>query len=480
MSKKQTSVQKPTTRPPVVTILGHVDHGKTTLLDFIRKANVAAKEAGGITQHTSAYQVDIGGKKITFIDTPGHAAFSAMRSRGAAVNDISILVVAADDGVMPQTKESISHIKASSTPMIVAINKMDTAGANIERVKKGLATEGVLVEGYGGDVVAVPLSAKTGEGVKELLEMILLVADLEELKDESKEDLEAVVIDSSLDRFKGPSALVLVKKGILKLGDQVFVGTTGGKVKSLISTAGERLKEAGPSTTVEVLGLSATPAVGEVMKIGTASPKQAVERQERNPFEQAQSKEIRLILKADTAGSLEAIEAAISSFETSTGKVKIVHRETGEVNDSDIALATATKALVVAFNVSVSKTIGALAKEDKVLIRHYNLIYELLDELKEGVDALLNVKQEEVVGRAEVIATFKADQARVAGCRVLEGRISRTGKVNILRDERKIGVANVKSMKHLQEEINSASKDQEFGMVLEGKADFAIGDIIEA
>ncbi len=478
MSKKTLEKAKVHSRPPVVTILGHVDHGKTTLLDYIRKSSIAAKEHGGITQHTRAFQVQSAGRKITFIDTPGHAAFSAMRSRGAAVTDLAVLVVAADDGVMPQTKESISHIKAANIPLVVAINKIDVPGANLERVKKGLAQEGVLVEGYGGDVVAVPISAKTGQGVDELLEMIGLVADMMEKKP-TEGSFEAVVIDSGLDRYKGPVATLLIKQGTLKRGDQVFAGASSGKVKSLITTEGEILQQAEVSQPVEILGLDKVPSVGEVVRLGQAEKIEAKVGERRNIFE-VQSKEIRLILKADTAGSLEAIEAALSEFETGEGKVKIVHKETGEVNESDIHLASATKALVIAFNVVTPKEVAKLAEEEVVPLRQYQLIYELLDELKEGIEALLVVKKEEVVGKAEIIASFKFNEARVAGCKVIEGRISRENKINFIRDGRKIGSSQIKSMKHIQEDINSAAEGQEFGLLLTSKIDFAVGDIIEA
>lgn len=481
MAKKATQEKlKTQTRPPVVTIMGHVDHGKTTLLDYIRKANVAAAESGGITQHTSAYQAEVNGKKITFIDTPGHAAFSQMRSRGAAVTDVVVLVVAADDGVMPQTKESIAHIKAASVPMIVAINKMDLPGANVDRVKKGLAEEGVLVEGYGGDVVTVPISAKTGDGVKDLLEMILLVSEMEELAADPKVPFEGVVIDSKLDRFKGAIATVLVKKGTLHVGDSILGSQVAGKVKALLGFDGKKLTEATPSTPVEVLGLDGVPAVGEILQLGFGkNEKVAKEIAPRDAFALV-AKEIRLLLKADTAGSLEAIEASIASLETGEGKVNIVHKETGEVTDSDVLLAAATKALIIAFNVPVSKQVAGLAAEEGVLLREYKLIYELLDELAEGVDALLNVKKEEVLGRAEVVATFKSESGKIAGCRVLEGQLSRGDRANLMRDERKISTGKIKTMKHLQEDINSASSGEEFGAFFEGKMDFAVGDIIEA
>ena len=472
-------------RAPVVTIMGHVDHGKTTLLDYIRKTKVAEREHGGITQHISSYQVDVDGQKITFIDTPGHEAFSAMRARGANVTDIAILVVAADDGVMPQTKESISHINAAKTPMIVAINKMDLPGANVDRVKKGLADNSVLVEGYGGDVVVVPVSAKTGSGVDDLLEMIKLVAEIAELKDESKKPFEAVVIESSLDKFKGPVATILVKKGSVKIGDFIKTPTISGKVKALIDSSGEQVKEGTVSMPVQILGLEKVPAVGDILNLGGKSEiifqeKEITKKTALEKLAEPKTTEINLVIKADVAGSLEAISAALEALGDSEHKINIIQKETGEVGESDVLLAAATKAIIIGFNVKVSKAAEKLSDEEKVMIRTFNIIYQLLDELKEGLEMLVNAKKEQVLGKGNVIQVFDTSYGRVAGTKVTEGRLNKGDRINLYRDEEQIISAKIKTIRHLQEEVNTAKEGLECGILLEGKADVAVGDIIVA
>ncbi len=487
MANKKAGSQPKNTkfRAPVVTIMGHVDHGKTTLLDYIRKTKIAEKEHGGITQHIGAYQVDYKGKRSTFIDTPGHEAFSAMRARGANVTDIAVLVVAADDGVMPQTKESIAHIKAAGVPMIVAINKMDTPGANVDRVKKGLAENDVLVEGYGGDVVSVPISAKTGEGVDELLEMIGLVADIAELKDESSQNFEGVVIESALDKFRGPVATVLVKKGSLKVGDQISTQTSNGKIRALISSDGSQQREAGVSEPVEVLGLTKVPAVGEIATLAgqgqietVATSATKIDRLEA--LTKTKITEINLIIKADFAGSLEAIEASLLRLGGENHKVNIVHKETGEINESDVLLAASTKAIIIGFNVKVSKGAEKLADEDGVMIRSFNVIYELLDELKEGLDHLVESKKDKVLGKGEVVAVFDTSFGKVAGTRVIEGRLNKSDKVKLLRGEEEIVTARIKSLRHKQEEINTAKEKEECGILLDNDSKLEQGDIIVA
>lgn len=472
-------------RAPVVTIMGHVDHGKTTLLDYIRKTKVAEREHGGITQHISSYQVDIDHQKITFIDTPGHEAFSAMRARGANATDIAILVVAADDGVMPQTKESISHIKAAGIPMIVAINKMDLPGANVDRVKKGLSENGVAVEGYGGDVVTVPISAKTGDGVDDLLEMIMLVAEMTELKDEFKKPFEAVVIESSLDKFRGPVATILVKKGSIKVGDLVKTPTISGKVRALINSNGDQVKEAIVSMPVQILGLEKVPAVGDVLALGTKSQtvveeKTVVKKTALEKLAEPKTTEINLVIKADVAGSLEAICAALENLGDSEHKINIIHKETGEVSESDVLLAASTKAIIIGFNVKVSKAAEKLSDEEKVMIRNFNIIYQLLDELKEGLEMLVNAKKEQVLGKGNIIQVFDTSFGRVAGTKVTEGRLNKGDRISLYRDEEKITSAKIKSIRHLQEEVNTAKEGLECGVLLEGKAEVAVGDIIVA
>lgn len=468
----------------MVAIMGHVDHGKTTLLDFIRKSKIAEKEHGGITQHIGAYQIEYKGKPITFVDTPGHEAFSAMRARGANVTDVAILVVAADDGVMPQTKESISHIKAAKIPMIVAINKMDAPGANVERVKKGLAENDTLVEGYGGDIVAVPISAKTGQGINELLEMINLVAEIAELKDESNQSFEGVVIESFLDKFRGPIATVIVKKGTLKIGDHVETQTSKGKIKALINSEGKQQKEAKVSEPVEILGLVRVPEVGELVKLeGQVKIEEAKAESKLDRFaaiDKPKVTEINLVIKADVAGSLEAIAASLLRLGDEKNKVNIIHKETGEVNESDVLLAASTKAIILCFNVKISKEAEKLAEEEKVMVRSFNIIYELLDELKEGLEHLVESKKDKILGKGEIIAVFDTSFGKIAGTRVLEGRLNKSDRIKILRGDEEVIATRIKSLRHKQEEINTAKEKEECGVLLDNDTNFEQGDIIIA
>ncbi len=473
------------TRPPVVAVLGHVDHGKTTLLDHIRKTHVAEREFGGITQHIGAYQIEYKGRKITFIDTPGHEAFSAMRARGGQAADLAVLVVAADDGVMPQTKESIAHIKAANTPFLVAINKLDLPNVNIEKTKKQLSEAGVLVEGYGGDVVTMPVSAKTGQGVDDFLEMLLLLADLQELKRGEDKPFSGVVIEARLDKFKGPLATVLVKEGILYVGDSVYTTSAKGKVKYMADDSGEKLKEAIPSTPIEILGFSKVPKVGEQAKTSADEHKEIVERSQKLDIKQRISKlnetEIRLILKADAQGSLEAISQSLESLKTKDQRVNIYYSGTGGIVENDVLLASATQSLIIGFNVSISKAAEKLAEEEKVLIRKYNLIYELLDELKEGLGALAEKKEEEtVLGEAEAVKVFKRNGGLIAGCAVKKGRINKNDTVVVKRDEKEIGRSKIATMKHRESAINEAGEGENFGLALEKKIHFTKGDIILA
>ena len=486
-TKKANAKKNSPSRAPIVTIMGHVDHGKTTLLDYIRSTKVAEKEHGGITQHIGAYQITKDGKTLTFIDTPGHAAFSAMRARGANITDIVVLVVAADDGVMPQTKESITHIKSAGVPMIVAINKMDAPGANVDRVKKGLSEAGVLVEGYGGDVVTVPISAKTGQGVNELLEMINLIAEMAELKDESSANFEGVVIESSLDKFRGPLATILVKKGKIKVGDQIKSKGSSGKVKSLIDSDGKQLKEAGVSMPVEILGFEKVPGVGETVTMENSQNPElhdAEDRTEkRDPFAALANTgktQINLIVKADVVGSLEAIIAAVESLSDQERKVNIVHKETGEVSDSDVLLAASTRSLVISFNVKIAKSAEKLAEEEKVMIRSYSIIYELLDELKEGLELLVDAKREKILGKGQIIAIFDTSHGKIAGTEITEARLAKGDRVRFLRNEEEIGSTRIKSIRHLQKEINTAKEGEECGLLFENFEGFDNGDTIVA
>ena len=435
-SQKQAVAEKKLAVPPVVAILGHVDHGKTTLLDNIRKSHVAEKEAGGITQHISAYQVETKGGKITFIDTPGHEAFSQMRARGAKVVDLAILVVAANDGVMPQTKESIAHIKTAKIPFLVAINKIDIPSINIEKVKKQLAEENVLVEGYGGDVVAVPVSAKTSQGIPELLEMIHLVAEISEIKNSPSKEFEGIVIESYLDKFRGPLATIIVKNGSFFVGDTLYGGTTSGKVKAIFDYNGENIKQASVSDPVTILGLDSVPPVGDILgkKEKVKSDNKEEKTVGRDWTQVPKASEIRLVLKADTYGSLEAISNSIESLKADDQEVKFIHKETGDITENDILMAASSKAIIIGFNVKVAGAVEKIAEEEGVNIRSYNLIYELLDELKEGLTALSEAKKKkEILGEAEILAKFKSDEGNIAGCKVTKGRINISDTILVLQ-----------------------------------------------
>lgn len=476
------------TRPPIVTILGHVDHGKTTLLDFIRKTSVATKEHGGITQHIGAYQVVFAGKSITFIDTPGHAAFEKMRSRGAKVADIAVLVVAIDDGVMPQTIEAIKHIQQAKVSMIVVVNKVDLPGVNkevqLQKIKKQLSDHEVVVEEYGGDVPIMPLSAKTGEGVDKLLEMITLVAELHELKGDANLPAQGVVIESSLDKFKGSVTTILVRNGTLKKGDQIMVGGVSGKVRGLFDFTGKPTLQAGPSTPVEVLGLSSVPPVGAT--IGEEAAKEA-ERKEQitdliGRLKQEESKTLKLIIKADKQGSLEAVVGALEKFNKDGRVVDFISTGTGDIGEENVKMAAAVGAIVVGFNVKVAPSAVKLAENEHVLIRTYNIIYELIEEVEDVVEGLLKVGQvEEVLGKADILAEFPyGKNERIAGCRVIEGMIAKGQKIRVLRDGEALGDVKLKSLKKVKEEVNKAEKGQDCGMIFDPPVDFKIGDIVES
>lgn len=466
-------MKKLSSRPPVVVILGHVDHGKTSLLDFIRKTNVAVKEPGEITQHIGAYQATVQNKKITFIDTPGHEAFSKMRSRGAKVADLAVLVVAANDGVMPQTQEAIRHIHKAKIPMIVALNKIDLPDINLEKVKKQLVKEGVGLEGYGGEVVSLPISAKTGEGIKDLLEMIILVSEMEKLEGDSQGPLEAVVIESKLDPHRGPVASLLVKDGTLRQGDEVFVENIKGKIRAIVNDRGERLGQVNPGTPVEILGLEAVPPVGAILT------KEGVKKEEKEvvvkPSIEKRAKEagLKIILKTDVLGTLEAITASLDKE-----KVEIISSGTGDISEGDILLAKTTGSIVIGFNVKISPTVSALAETEKVKIKTYQVIYELLREIAEVVESLLQPPKEESLGRAEIIAEFTVKKGRIAGCKVVQGRLALGDKIKILRGEDQVGQAKIKSLRQQKESINKAEMGEECGILFEPLLDFAIGDIV--
>ena len=490
------------TRPPIITILGHVDHGKTTLLDFIRKSSVAAKEHGGITQHIGAYQVEHEGRLITFIDTPGHAAFEKMRSRGAKVADIAILVVALDDGIMPQTVEAIKHIhgagggSATKVPMIVAVNKIDLPGIDkqvqLQKIKKQLSEMQVELEEYGGDVPLVEVSAKTGVGVDKLLELITLIAELSELKGDPSVPTTGVVIESNLDKFKGPIATLLIRNGTLKKGDAVLLGGVKGRIRGMFDWNGKNVDSAGPSTPVEILGLESVPPVGASLGQEEPSTKSQVPNEVQSLIDKLKSgdkKTLKVIIKADKQGSLEAIEDGLNKFSAKgglasgqNGSIQIVGSGTGDIGEADVKLASGTKGIVLGFNVKVVPTAAKLAETEKVLVRTYNIIYELLEEMDEVVEGLLAPGEvEETLGRAEILAIFPHGEGElIAGCRVLEGYFSRGIKIRVIRGDEVIGESKVKTLRKVKDELDKVGKGTECGMLFDQIIDVAVGDVVES
>ena len=475
-------------RPPIVTILGHVDHGKTTLLDFIRKSSVASKEHGGITQHIGAYQVTYDNKVITFIDTPGHAAFEKMRSRGAKVADIAVLVVAVDDGIMPQTDEAIKHIKEAKVPLIVAINKVDLPEINtkvqLEKIKKQLSDREILIEEYGGDVPIAALSAKTGEGVDKLLEVIILVAELNELKGDPSLEAAGVVIEANLDKFKGAIATLLIRNGTLKKGDQIALGGIKSKVRGMFDFKGTLIDSAGPSTPVEVLGLEGVPAVGAVLGEEPKTLTDIKGEQVRSLVEKLKEgdKTLKLVIKADKHGSLEAIQASLEKFNEGGKVVNFVFTGTGPIGEENIKLAASVGAIVLGFNVKVAPNAQKLAEAEKVLVRTYNIIYELIEEMEEVVESLLKVGQlEEVFGRANILAEFAHGKTeKIAGCRIIEGEIAKGRKIRIVREGEVIGETKLKSLKKVKEEVNRVEKGNDCGMLFDPPVAFAVNDVVES
>jgi translation initiation factor IF-2 len=485
-------------RPAVVTIMGHVDHGKTRLLDAIRQSNVMDTEAGGITQHIGAYQVEIDGKKITFLDTPGHEAFTAMRARGAQVTDITVLVVAADDGVMPQTKEAIAHARAAGVPIVVAINKIDKPNANPERAKQQLADVGLVVEEWGGDVVCVPTSAKSKTGIPELLENILLVAELENLRADPSQPAKGVVIEARLDKTKGPLATVLVHDGALRLGDMVVVGTTWGRVKAMFNDTGKRVRKAKPSSPVVVLGLHSVPQVGDTLT-AVAGERQArtlvQEYQHKsqqapkavsltNLFDQISAgkvKELDIILKADVQGSVEPIRTSLERLATDEVQVKIVHSGSGNVTESDVMLAVASKGLVIAFNTKIEAGAQRLAEAEGIDIRSYNVIYDLVGDVEKALKGMLTPEFVDVIeGRAEVRVIFPAAKRnKIAGVYVIEGKISRGVTARLRRNEKIVSESSVNSLRRFKDDVKEVSAGYECGVGIKDYSDFQIGDILE-
>lgn len=475
-------------RPPIVTILGHVDHGKTTLLDFIRKAAVAQKEHGGITQAIGAYQVTYEGKLITFIDTPGHAAFEKMRSRGAQVADIAVLVVAIDDGIMPQTVEAIKHIKKAGVAMVVAVNKIDIPGINkiaqMEKLKKQLSDHEVLVEEYGGDVPIVQLSAKTGEGVDKLLEIIQLVSDVNEFKGDPSLPAQGVVIESNIDKFKGPIATVIIRNGTLKKSQLIKIAGAASKIRSLVDFTGKQIDEAPPSTPVELLGLEIVPPVGGILGDESLA---AVSREDQiqsllQKMKDQDKAVLNVVVKADKQGSLEAIEGALDAFNDEREVVKVIDKATGDISDKDIKLAASTGAIVIGFGVKVGSTATKIAENEGVLVRTYNIIYELIEELEDVVEGMLKVGAlEEIFGTAQIVAEFPFGKTeKIAGCKVLDGTITKGPKVKVIRGEQIIGDGKIKSLKKVKNEVNRVEKGDECGIMFDSPIDFLPGDLIQS
>lgn len=489
-------------RPPVVTIMGHVDHGKTTLLDAIRQTDVARQEFGGITQHIGAYQIDHNGKKITFIDTPGHEAFTAMRARGAKVTDIAVLVVAADDGVMPQTIEAINHAKAAGVPILVAINKIDKEGANPDKVKQQLTEYGLVAEEWGGDTIFVLVSAKQKTNLDELLEMILLLAEVQELKSVISGPARAVVIESKLDRGRGPVATVLIEKGILKIGDAVVAGLAYGKIRALFDDKGRPAEEAYPAQPVEVLGLSAVPEPGVEMIVVEEEKKArqiAEDRALKARVLAAQKKHVsledffarqkeeeavvlNLIIKADTHGSLEAVKETLAKIKADGARIKILHTGVGGITEADVMLASASDAVVVGFNVRPDGKTKNLAQSEKIEIRTYRVIYELTQEIEAALKGKLKPEfVEETLGLAEVRATFKISRVGVvAGCYVTEGRVPKDSKVRLIREGSIIFEGEISSLRRFKEDVSEVKAGFECGILLDGYNDVKVGDLIEA
>ena len=488
-------------RPPVVTVMGHVDHGKTSLLDCIRNTHVQTHEAGGITQHIGAYQVNCKGKKIVFLDTPGHEAFTAMRARGAQITDIAILVVAADDGVMPQTIEAIHHAKSAGVPIIVAINKIDKPGANPDRVKQELMEQGLVPEEYGGDTIMVPVSAKKQIGIDDLLEMVLLVAEVKELKANPNRDARGVIVEAKLDKGRGPVATVLVQNGTLRIGDSVVCGTTYGKVRAMVNDRGENVKKAGPSVPVEILGLNDVPEAGDILAV--LEEKQArsiaearIERQRNNLikskkvslddlFHQIQEgdiKDLYIVIKADVQGSVEALSSSLLKLNKNDEvRVSIVHSGVGAVNESDVMLASASNALIIAFNVRPDANARKLADTENIDIRTYRVIYDAINDVKDAMSGMLKPKYKEVIqGRVEIRQVMKFSKALVAGSYVLEGKICNNSKIRIIRDNIEIFDGEIDSLRRFKDEVKEVNAGYECGISIVDFRDFKEGDIIEA
>jgi translation initiation factor IF-2 len=491
-------------RPPVVTIMGHVDHGKTSLLDAIRETEVAAGEAGGITQHIGAYQVHHDEKTITFLDTPGHAAFTAMRARGAKVTDIAVVVVAADDGVMPQTKEAIDHARAADVPILIAVNKIDKEGAQPDRVRNELAADGLTPEDWGGDTVYVDVSAKTREGLDKLLEMILLVTELEELGANPDAPASGTVVESQLDPGRGPVVTILVQRGTLKVGDSLVAGPQWGRVRAMHDFTGQRVQSAGPGMPVEVLGFDGVCDAGEFVHAVENDRRARQEAQERanrlktealarrqarkvsleevfSRVQEGEIKELNIVLKADVAGSLEALQDEIAKVPQEQVAINIIHSQTGGINESDVMLASASEAIIIGFNVRPLADARRAAEREGVDVRTYSVIYKITEDLRNAMEGMLEaVEVEEILGEAEIKQTFKASKVgRIAGCIVSEGKVSRDASVRLIREGTVIWDGKLGSLRRFKDNVQEVEEGQECGVVLDGYADVKEGDVLE-
>ena len=491
------------TRDPVVTIMGHVDHGKTSLLDAVRSSDIVAGEAGGITQHIGAYHIRHKNRGITFIDTPGHEAFTMMRARGARVTDIVVLVVAADDGVMPQTLEAMAHAKAAGVPIVVAINKVDKPGANLDRVKKQLSDQNLLVEDWGGQTVAVPVSAKKKQGIDEMLEMILLVADLGDYKSDPATQAAGTVLESRLDKSRGAVATVLVQRGTLRIGDPFIAGAVHGKVRAMFDDLGRRTQEAGPSIPVEVLGLEGVPKAGDpfqvleeewrVRQIGAFRQQklraEAMAKSSRLTLDhlyqqitEGNVRELPLVVKADVQGSVEALSKTLQDLPSDKVKIRVIHAGSGAITETDVLLASASNAIIIGYNVRPERSAQELAEKEKVDIRLHSIIYDIANEIKSAMVGLLEPESKEVyLGRAEVRQTFKVPKVGVvAGCMVSDGRVTRSADVRLLRDNVVVFTGKILSLKRFKDDASEVKQGYECGIGLANFNDIKIGDVIEA
>jgi translation initiation factor IF-2 len=488
------------TRPPVITIMGHVDHGKTSLLDAIRQTNVVAGEAGAITQHIGAYQIDMKGRKITFLDTPGHEAFTAMRARGARATDIAVLVVAADDGVMPQTIEALDHARAAGVSIVIALNKIDKDNANPDRIKQQLADLGVVIEEWGGDIVCVPVSAKKKQGIDDLLENLILVADMMELKAEVDCMAEGIVIEAKLDKSRGPIATLLVQKGVLKPGDNIVIGTVGGKIKAMFNDEGKNIRKAEPATPVEILGMNAVPDAGQVFQV-VPDEKESKALIERNRVaglstttargvsltsvaaqaSTGEVKELNIILKTDVHGSIEPIRDSLEQLSDDKMRVKVIHAGTGAIIESDIQLAMASRAVVIGFNSKPEQGAVRLAEQEKISIRQYNIIYKLIEDVEKALKGLLEPEYVDVTaGQAEVRAVFEAGKkGRIAGSQIKEGKATRDSLVKIVRGGKVIAESRVAGLRRFKDDVKEVTTGMECGVKLDSFNDFQVGDILQ-